>query len=264
MRTSPTIVLSLFLLTAAISGCIADQEPKGTDSTSTSPAATSGSTSPTPTTTAPAPVAPIANLTLNSTNGSVPLNVSFAITDDSGADQENVTWTLVFGDGNSTNGTSLPGRTNYTYASNGSFEALLTIKTAAGESTDNETVTAVGGSAVPPSQTVYESGPVVGCVTEGGYANCPAYELGPGNEEGFGIWIEVEPGHVGMQFITSGTAGGDSDGWMFADPAGAPLTDINNGGGEAGGIVTPDVKWILIVSWAAPSDNMVVTFTPVA
>jgi hypothetical protein len=264
----PLFVIGILALTV-FSGCLAAEEPKSTSGTP-SPTTSAATTSPSGTTTPPSggaePAAPVANVTVNMTNGTAPLLISIAITDDSGEDQENVTWTVEFGDGNETNGTALPGRTNYTYASEGTFELLLTLTTDGGESTDSEMITVEAGApSGPPSETVFESGPVAGYVSEGGYDSCPAYLAGPGNEDGLGLWIELEPGHVGMTFTTSETTGGDSDGWLFAEADGEPLSaDINNGGGEATGVIPAEAKWLLIVSWGTPSANMVVTFTPTA
>ncbi len=79
---------------------------------------------------------------MNTSSGSVPLDVSFDIRDDSEASQTNLTWTLNFGDGNSTSGTTLPATAPHTYTVPGSYQAALTVSADAGQSTDSTTITA--------------------------------------------------------------------------------------------------------------------------
>jgi hypothetical protein len=250
-------VAALLMISVLAAGCT--ENPALTEATTSPPATTT--TAPEGNNTQP-DAAPQANLTASVVNGTAPLTVTFTITDDAdtGAD---VTWALDLGDGETVEGDAVPAEVNYTYGQAGTYAVILALLV------DNETVSsdqvnvtvAAGASTTPPpSKTVYQSGPLVGCVTELGHANCPAVVLGTSDTR-FGLWIQLEPGHVGMNF-TAKSLSGDSDGWLFADPKAAPLSDVHNGGGEAKGRIPPAAKWLLVVPWAAPSDKVVVTFTP--
>lgn len=130
-----TISLATLLLVTSLAGCLAG-DPQSTTSTETQSSApsttatttTSGPPSVTPTNPSGSPNAPpTANLTSDVPNGTVPLNVTFSL---SGTDEDGdaLTWTLDFGDGNETNGTSLPVAVThqYTYAQNFSVNFTVT------------------------------------------------------------------------------------------------------------------------------------------
>jgi PKD repeat protein len=81
---------------------------------------------------------PVANLTVNKINGSVPLNVTFTLngTDEDG---DGLNWTLSYGDGNSTNGITLPANKTYSFTKVGNF--TVTFSVTDGTNTTNATVT---------------------------------------------------------------------------------------------------------------------------
>lgn len=208
-----------------------------------------------------------ANLSATPMSGAAPLKVNFTMKNDGAGEPKN--WTLSYGDGNGTNGTKLPANASYTYPKAGDYSALFVIHAKDGTSSNDSVaikVTAAtkpaGSSATggPPSKTSYTSGPLVGCVSEIGAGNCGAVVRGT-TDTVFGLWIMIEPGHVGMNFTATGGFLGDSDAWFFDDPKKAPLADdVNNGGKEAGGKVPLAAKWLLVFPWAGPSASIKVTF----
>ena len=263
MRTTSLLTTTLLAI-VAFSGCLVD-DPQPASATDPTDPSDSESASPSPTNTSngPAPVAPVANLTADILNGTAPLTVNFTLADDAGA--EVAQWGLNYGEGNWTNGTEVPATATYTFNASGAYNVTLELFWQGG--VVNDTVTIVvevsAPSVAPPSQTVFNSGPVIGCASDAGPDSCIVYNLGTDAEWIDGIWIAVEPGHVGMSF-TAHSLAGDSDGWIFGEDIGTVLEAVNNGGDEAGGIVPAEAKWILIVSWMAPSDNIEVVFTPAA
>lgn len=133
-----TATVACLVLIAALSGCLGGGKPASTDDASPTTSATnSGSpgTSSAPPTTSPPPVAaaPVANLTADLENGTVPLLVNFTL-----ADAANSTlayeWTLDFGDGNETAGTTLPAVVNHTFESVGNYTVNFTISSEDGDS----------------------------------------------------------------------------------------------------------------------------------
>ncbi|HLE47949.1 MAG TPA: hypothetical protein VI818_06600 [Candidatus Thermoplasmatota archaeon] len=262
---APVAFLAALMIVAALSGCFAadpaadahDHDEAGDNHEDANETADAGNqTVPENVTVA----APVANLTADVLNGTAPLVVNFTLANDGG----NLSaWVLSYGEGNATNGTEL-GVVAFTFVAAGAYNATLMLEGPGGNSSATLSITVSATEAPqipPPSKVKFNSGPVTGCVSEAGYKNCPAYVRGPANSQYLGLWITLEPGHVGMNFATT-SFGGDSDGWIFTSATGDSIKDVSNSGGEAKGVVPPGAKYILIVSWATPSDDLEVVFTP--
>ncbi|MHB1260580.1 MAG: PKD domain-containing protein [Thermoplasmatota archaeon] len=201
-------LLALFAVTFA--GCAEDPEryPNGVPTTSTS---RSGSASATRTGTSSASSsmtstgpdvnasneAPTANLTAAPSNGTAPLNVTFSLSG-SDADNDTLSWTLAFGDGNQTNGTTLPSSVVHSYAAARNYTASLTVS----DGSLNRTATAritVGGAGAPSEPTPEDLCPTdplaIGHETAGYYATPADNAAAPGS-----LWIyEESNGMPGLQ-----------------------------------------------------------------
>lgn len=77
-------------------------------------------------------------------NGTAPMLVNFTIDALNATDALNVTWSLDFGDGNSTDGTGVPAAANHTYGA-GDFVATLTLVEGAQTTTSSANITALVG-----------------------------------------------------------------------------------------------------------------------
>lgn len=196
----PLLALAcLALLTATLAGCAEDPErypdgvPRTTTSRSPSATATATGTSTAP----PANAAPTAGLDVSPVNGSSPLNVTFSLTG-SDPDSDPLTWELVFGDGNRTEGTTLPAAIEHSYASAGNYTASLTVS----DGSLNRTATAhvaVAGAGAPVEPTIEELCPTdteaVGNEDAGYYATPNDSVDAPGS-----LWIyEESNGMPGLQ-----------------------------------------------------------------
>lgn len=151
-------ITCMVLLTATLAGC-ANEDPERFPEggpTTTSTRSSSGATSPTLTSTSSATTTstgnspfnqtgnetgpPSAHVTASPLNGSAPLLVNFTLTG-SDPDGDALNWTLVFGDGNSTNGTTLPADVNHTYAMTGNWTAMLTVDAGSDNATSSVLIT---------------------------------------------------------------------------------------------------------------------------
>lgn len=83
----------------------------------------------------------MANLTADIVNGSIPVDVTFTI-DDSSEEGGTYNWTLELGDGNTTNGTGVPGVFEHTFFEIGTYTVNLTLANEAGESNASINITA--------------------------------------------------------------------------------------------------------------------------
>ena len=132
--------------TLALSGCAggekADAEPSATASATTAPTV--------------APNQPPVGTLTAVVNGTA---VAFLI-NGTDPDQDNLTWELAFGDGESTNGTSLPANATHDYATAGLFNATLTLDDGTAQATYNATVNATA-EAVAGGTSVVFTGHVV-------------------------------------------------------------------------------------------------------
>lgn len=213
----PLVALALAaLLTASLAGCADDNEryPDGVPTRSTGPAPTQGpgngssstgtatATSSTTTTGDPgANQAPNATLSAAPTNGTAPLNVTFQLEGDD-PDGDALSWTLVFGDGNQTSGTSLPAMANHTYGPGNHTAVLQVLDGRGGNASSNATIRASsgggggGGGGAPP--------PVDACTRPDA--------VGAGAEGTF--WVDHR--------------GGDSV-WVYEETNGVPGLQLSNG-----------------------------------
>ncbi|HUR24767.1 MAG TPA: PKD domain-containing protein [Candidatus Thermoplasmatota archaeon] len=161
MRTL-LVIACLALLAVTFAGCsdperYPDGVPQGTSTrsqTGTSSSATRSAThtaSSSATSTGPGPGiaagAPTATLKATPPNGTAPLNVTFDLSG-SDPDGDNLTWVLVFGDGNQTNGTTLPTTVKHVYAK-GNHTASLTVSDGSLNRTATAKVSAAGPGAAP-------------------------------------------------------------------------------------------------------------------
>ena len=196
-------VACLALLTATLAGCTSEDPlryPDGASSTPSSSAATSSSTAPKSSTTTTSSsgttsvgtpstnLAPSANLTVTPANGIAPLAVTF--TANGTDDGDDLSWILDFGDGNKTNGTTLPATVEHTYTNARNYTASLTVSDGALNRTATAHVAAEGESA-PAAPTIEElcpTDPLAVGHEMVGYYTTPADNLeAPGS-----LWIYEE------------------------------------------------------------------------
>ena len=201
MGVKPLVAI-LLLCALALSGC--SGKGGGDD-------ADSGDSVSSTTVTAQPNRAPTALLNVSATNGTSPLNVTFTI---GGADLDNDTlsWSLSFGDGNQANGTSLPANATYVYnaTENLTVQAILTVTDGTLNATANVTIQVL--PAVAGAGTVFEGEVTLPCDTPGlcyvvGANGCIGWNA---QEQGLDcIWFELAPELVGQPFVTE--SGGDVD-----------------------------------------------------
>lgn len=214
------ILACLVLATVAFAGC-SDQPSDDPASSSTSGSPTSASTTSSSsrstttssTSTSSAAAAnhpPVGSLSVlvNGTSARFELNGS-------DADGDALSWTLEFGDGNRTNGTSLPASANHTYASTGNHSATFNLSDGR-NTTSYEAVVVVaaqgGGSA--PLQSV-SGGWAIGVADGGASTEIFACGSSPFNEVTH-LRFAVEPATVGRPFtatITDASGGASIQDW---------------------------------------------------
>ncbi len=179
MRT-PLLVLALLLATT-LAGCTSDEpktaewEEKTSEPSVVDPVQTTqtNQTEAPSNTTAPANTPPVASLIATETNGTAPLNVSFAL-DGSDADGDNLTWSFDDGNGNSTTGDTLPASVNATYMA-GNWTATLTVNDGTNQTVQTLLITVGAGAEVPaavtyPDRIVWSGltfNPMLGCLVLG-------------------------------------------------------------------------------------------------
>ena len=210
MRTLAFVAVAL-LLALTLAGCSnkdPERYPDGVPSTSTSSRPHSSSTSrssSTSTSTGPmgatnhAPTASVA----------VVVNGTAAAFNLTGQDQDNDTlsWVLTFGDGNQTNGTSLPAGLAHNYTAAGNYTANLTVSDGQANATSNVTFAVGGGGG--PSQTAQVTWPVPNAACGADYPKWPVGTPGAGVS-----WAElaIDPATVGKPYVAVLT---------YEDPTGA-------------------------------------------
>lgn len=152
MSALNAVVASLLLIVVA-SGCLGGGKPSESADPSAAASASTGISSPaassSPPATSPPPDAPdpVANLTADIVNGTVPLQVNFTLRDLANSSLEYV-WILDFGDGNETSGSDLPVIVNHTFDAVEDYTVNLTIDSARGTSLANLTITGELGRVV--------------------------------------------------------------------------------------------------------------------
>lgn len=150
---SVAVLAVVALLAVTLAGCSQDpvRYPNGVPSSSSRShaASSSASRSSSSTTTTAGPgngtTGPTANLTAAPANGTAPLNVTLTLSGNVSAG--NLTWTLLYGDGNVTNGTTLPATLVHAYTGGGNFTPTLTVSDGSRNATATARVTVAPGSA---------------------------------------------------------------------------------------------------------------------
>jgi hypothetical protein len=236
----PLLALAcLALLTAMLAGCAEDPEryPNGVSATSTSRGSTgtvSGtatlSASSTGTSTGPAGNAsgdnhpPVPLLEASAQNGSAPLTVNFTLKG-SDLDEDELSWTLAFGDGASTNGTEVPSVVPHVYNATGNFTVVYTLFD--GQDSANATIlialsaNGTGFTAVLTGSQTTPSSPLNSLTTAAGFCGascCASFNSGQSGVDC--VLFELEAGWAGHAF-TLVSDEGDPDGeiWAACDPS---------------------------------------------
>lgn len=140
---------------------------------------------------------PTASMTANGT-GAAPASVVFLL-NGTDADGDALAWALAFGDGNATNGTSLPANVTYAYPQPGAYNATLTVSD--GKATTNVTLQLNLTASGPAFEQFVASGTpdlacpqcsVAGANTGAGYRN--------GINELDSWFVEIPAGAAGQPF----------------------------------------------------------------
>jgi PKD repeat protein len=234
-------LLAVFLLAAlALAGCSGggdDGDKAGPGSSSST-----GSGSVTGTSTAPAPKAnhvPSAALNASVATGASPLKVDFTVSGED-PDGDALSWTLAFGDGNRTNGTSLPATASHTYnvTGNSTIAAVLTVSDGRLNATGNVTIR-VTAPAAAADVTVLEGEVSMACDTPGlcyvvGANGCLGWDT---RQQGLDcVWIEVPADLVGRPFETASAGDVDVEFRSDCEPTGDSISNLGNDGQEKGDI----------------------------
>lgn len=246
----------LALLTVAFAGCTSggNDDPSASTSSSTSSTSRSssttssgsGTTTSSQTTTSGAPAgnhAPTATLSATPVNGSAPLTVNFTATG-ADADGDSLTWTLVFGDGNQTNGTTLPANATHAYAATGNFTAVLLVTDGKESSNKSIVITVEDGiSGATGPQVVngeWQFGSPVSCLEAlgGAFEDYPPVNPLEGIEM---VRFDVQASTLGMPFTLAAESAGGAYGifeltYYDADGAVTDYFSDDGAGGVAGDV----------------------------
>ena len=220
------LLACLAVLCLAFAGCSGSGGKSGTSSStshsashsSSSSSSTSASASPSTssssssTSTAPANHAPVGSISVIVNGTSAKFNLT-----GSDEDQDTLVWDLAFGDGNATNGTSLPAAVSHNYTATGNLTARFTLTDGKNATTYNVTVP-LAGAAAPAGQHV------TGGWAAGDPVDCGVASLGDTN----GVThqtFDIDPTTLGKAYTITfaGTAPGV---WSF--------TFFDSGGNDIG------------------------------
>lgn len=137
------LLACLLLSSLALAGCSDSKDDGGDASTSSSASRSSSAPS---TVTARPNLPPTGSIAVSTPGGALPLAVNVTLT---GSDPESgpLSWTLAFGDGNSTNGTSLPASVAHNYTAAGNFTLLYRLSDGTSDATYNATINVTAGAA---------------------------------------------------------------------------------------------------------------------
>lgn len=278
MRTL-ALMATLTMVALAFAGCSGDGDGDGdssssssstsrsssSSSTSTSRSATS-TTSSTSTSTGPSNRAPSGSISV-AVNGT---NATFALTG-SDPDGDTLVWDLTFGDGNSTNGTSLPTNVTHIYSAAGNFTANFTITDGKSPVTYDLVVpVASGGSAgiVFVGKQATPSNPASSATVStpfgnifAGAAACAGFYADENGQDC--VWFPLEAVFEGRSFTITASAGDpDYEFWPACDPT-DPMSPAFAGstaaGPEAGTI--PAGAGCVVIWTKLPPDAPTHTFT---
>lgn len=228
----------LAAVTVYFAGCLADQAatPASTTFTPTPTAAEPTDVSPTTTTDSPTPAAtaeqarPQPNLTADVTNGTVPLDVTFTLADDGGADGD---WVLDFGDGNSTNGTGIPTAASHQYLTAGNHTVTFTLTI--GEASESDTLSILAEAAVALGDGQHVEGSWLAGLS-GCAASWDPWVFGTPLDGVMVVEFDVDPASIGTGFLATFTLEGPSPG-LFV---GADFYDAD--GAYVDGVFTVDLS----------------------
>jgi hypothetical protein len=149
------------------------------------------------------------------------------------ADHDTLVWDLAFGDGNSTNGTTLPAMINHTYIGNhtGNLTASFTLTDGKDPTTYNVTVQSVAGAGGAATQDVDAAW---GKSYNPACANSAVpYDAAPDTF----AESAVEAGTIGQPFTATFDSGAAQDHIRFVDATGKSLLDVTTG-------LPSDADWI--------------------
>jgi hypothetical protein len=237
MRITAVLAIAC-LLALAFAGCSGKDKDGGTTSSSsssssrssTSATSSSSSHSSTGTTTGsssststgPSSNSPPSGSISATTNGTL---AAFAL-NGTDPDGDALSWTLAFGDGNSTNGTALPTTASHNYTASGNFTAAFTVSDGKDSVAYNVTLTvAAGGGGTffvfsgavkancatqcegcdPASSVV--CAPVAAGAFGCGSFNAGSTPVGNGAQGNDCIWTALPDGAAGRAFTAASTAG---------------------------------------------------------
>lgn len=201
----------VLLLAASLAGCSGDGDGGGDSSSTsssgsritytatrstTSAASTSGSA--TTTSTGPAPNQAPAGSIAASVNGT---HATFNLTG-SDPDGDALVWDLEFGDGNATNGTTLPASVTHTYNATGNLTATLTLTDGTARTSYNVTVAvAASGGGAQAFTGSWVGGGAIACeqIINGDNLH---QDAGPGEGVLF-VTFAIDPSSVGKDFTVA-------------------------------------------------------------
>lgn len=217
-------LMALLLLVAGVAGCsdAGDDDPQPTASTSASASRSPSSSSTATTSASSTSSAPAANQP--PTGGvSAVLNGTLAAFNLTGQDPDGdaVSWTLAFGDGNVTNGTSLPAAVEHTYVP-GNYSVRYNVTDGRLTSTFNLTLTVnatAGGGIIQTVTGSWDLGSPPTCAPS--YAN-PYHPANAAAHEVIHFIADVDPATIGHTFTATFGAPGpgqQSARMWFSNPA---------------------------------------------
>jgi PKD repeat protein len=206
-------LLSVALLVSfALAGCFGGDEPEPTTSSTTT------STSEAPAANTP----PSGSLSLSTAGGELPLAVNITLAGQD-ADGDNLTWALDFGDGNATNGTTLPAELMHNYTAAGNFTVLFTLSDGVANVTYNATlnVSATAANAATQEATGGWTVGLVSCphVLVGTFEETTADELAMGDGVTWSVFA-IDAATWGATWTVLAES-------SFGNPAGAELIELD-------------------------------------
>lgn len=242
MRLS-ALLASLTVLALAFAGCSGDGDGDGISTSTSGSASGTGTTSGTSTSTENSTGSSTGSASSTSTGSSADnqaptgnisasvngTNATFTLTG-SDPDGDTLVWDLTFGDGNSTNGTTLPATVNHTYAATGNLTVEFIVTDGDLRESSNVTITvgSAGGAATQDVDAEWAPATNPACLDE----SVP-YDAIPGSFAEFA----VEAGTWNKEFTATFDSGAAQDHIMFLDTAGAILLHVTVG-------IPADATWV--------------------
>jgi hypothetical protein len=267
-------IASLALLTTALAGCanedperfpdgLTDSSPSRsvTGSASSAPSGNSSASATSTSTTSPSQNATASNGTNQPPTGviNVTINGTMAHFNLTGSDPDGdqLAWTLDFGDGNATNGTSLPASVPHNYTAAGNFSVNYTLSDGLNSTSYpfNITVGGAGGSTgvVVTGSTSQPGNPTTSAVT--GANGCVGFNTGENGVDC--VFGEIPAGLDGKPFVLVATTGAaDYELWDSCAPTG---TAVQGFGGAHEGELPAGVGCVIM--WEYGTATGTFTFT---